>query len=276
MEASSREKRKVLEIYIILLPKTSTKSLETNLNNQLMVSKYHKLLQKLIPKMSSLKFMFLLRLLVGNYYTVSKSKLCCILIRLYCLTIGSTCSICYFYRYCIENGFRVSLNRPFVFAGVDYALNVVFSLILADKHIFKYWNAMKTTDRVMGFKKVPLMTKFGYISFVTILLVRFLTAIVQGYIRSYDLRFFNTLFILLSTDLNHIVFIITFSILHSRMRLLRLCLEKVQVPVNIVEQNTITVSIYQTKKSLYNYDNLLDNMLITDKQLQYQVNINGC
>ncbi|XP_075984936.1 uncharacterized protein LOC142982359 [Anticarsia gemmatalis] len=78
---------------------------------------------------------------------------------------------------------------------------------------------------------------------------------------------------LLAINFNNIVVLIMFSFLQSRLKLLRTVLERNVVPVNSVGSSNVGGNIKTTRKCLYNYDRLLDNILIVDKELQYPIDI---
>ncbi|XP_063897019.1 uncharacterized protein LOC135118571 [Helicoverpa armigera] len=57
--------------------------------------------------------------------------------------------------------------------------------------------------------------------------------------------------------------------IERRMQCLRLFLERNHVPINIVGRNEIALSIKNVRKSLFYYNNLLDEFTTVDKHLQY-------
>ncbi|XP_075984935.1 uncharacterized protein LOC142982358 [Anticarsia gemmatalis] len=143
------------------------------------------------------------------------------------------------------------------------AINMPFG----QQNLLKYWSAMKTCDTIMGFKKIPLIPYYAPI-FVSIAVS--IASIVMTFSPPLTLTlFFFRFFAFLSMDFNYLYIIIVFAILHYRLKLLRQFLEKNSIPVIITRNCKVSNSVRNVRKSLYNYNRLLDNLLIVDSQLQY-------
>lgn len=76
----------------------------------------------------------------------------------------------------------------------------------------------------------------------------------------------------LALDLSQIKFMIMFFIMHSRMKQLRIFLESDNVSINFTGRNEVACSIRRIRKTLHNYDNLLDIMRCHGNKLQLVVN----
>ncbi|KAH9643968.1 hypothetical protein HF086_004229 [Spodoptera exigua] len=71
------------------------------------------------------------------------------------------------------------------------------------------------------------------------------------------------------TDLNFSINILVLSLLHNRMKNLRVALELNSVPINITGRNEVEVCVKNIRKSLRYYNHLLNIFERLDKQLHY-------
>lgn len=215
---------------------------------------------------SPLRVILLIRLLFGSYINVSKSKLVRCLIRLYCICICLVISTLYIFSHF---GHNISHSHHFVY--MEYICNFIIYFIFADEHFFKYCSAIKISDKIIGFKNISLFTNYMYLIIFVAILTRLSIAIIRTTFDVSIVESYSNNFVLFSLDLNHITIIIIFSILHSRVKLLRKFLERNVIPVYITRKNEVMINIKRVRKSLYNYNNLLDHMEFIDTQMQYLV-----
>lgn len=217
---------------------------------------------KPIEGLYTLKAIYLFRIMFGNYYIVSSSKLICLAIRLYCI-----CVISLTFYILVE---QIST----IFILLEYVLNIIISWTYNEQFLLRYFTAVKTCDAIMGYKNIPIVPNYFYFIVYAIVILRTTNNIVGCIIGKtvswahYFLRFG----ILLNADLSYLSPIIIFSMLHYRFMLLKqFCEKNLIISVNISRNENIIGSIRNIKKSLYNYNHLLDNILNVNRQMQYMV-----
>ena len=213
-----------------------------------------------------IKLIILCQVLLGRYFNLGQSKLRCFFIKLYCICFSLTISTLLY--------FRVDSIYTFVtFVYIEYMCIVVIALFNTDDYFFNFYNSIRINDRIIGFKKISLFTKYLSAIIITTAILRLFLTVMRYLSTPND--YFDTLvsmvLMLVCIDLSHIFVVIIFSILHVRIKILRSFLEKNDIPIIIIGRNEVDISIKNIRKSLYYYDNLLDNMELVDHQVQYQV-----
>lgn len=234
-----------------------------------MISKLKKFVNKIEPSndLWLLKIIAILRLFFGFFTNIYKSKPLSYVIKLYCITV-STALNAFYYTYFIRS------NRSYFFVFLEYTITVIVYLVFADEKFWNYCSAIKTSDKIMSFKKIPLIPSYVHLIIFINALMRVFIAVIRSIHNSGNVYVFCSItLVVTSLDLNQITIIIIFSIMQSRIKQLKMFLNKISVPINIAGKNEVAVSIKNIRKSLYNYNNLLDNMTYVDKQLKYLVNI---
>ncbi|PZC70767.1 hypothetical protein B5X24_HaOG200953 [Helicoverpa armigera] len=214
-----------------------------------------------------LQIIAFLRLFYGNYVTISESRAICYLVKLYCIGVCSFIALFGFYAITQLYSFTI-----ISFTLIDYFMTALIFVVFSDQPILHFFSGVQTQDRIIGFKKMSYINKYMYfILFCTsfMRLAFFIHRIITSY-RS-NLEFILVVYILTATDLNYLLLIIIFSVLHNRMNRLRLFLESNSIPINITGQNRIAISIQNVKKGLIYYDRLLDSLQSLDKILQCQL-----
>lgn len=227
---------------------------------------------KFLGKFSIIKTIFLSRLMFGNYFKISESKIVCILIRLYCICIIAFINYFYIKDYA-RNGYRLDYSKPYVYVHSEYISNIVSSFIFRENYIFEYYASIKIGDSLMGFKKISIVPKSFYFIIVLFALNRFsLTMVMLLYATSDKIFFACRCLTIISLDLNNMVFIAIFSLLHSRVKLLRKNFEGFFTPVTVRGCNEVTFN-KKIKKCLYYYNYLMDNIFKVQEYFQYTVNV---
>lgn len=217
------------------------------------------MMRKFFAKIYSLHFLFLLRLMFGNYCNISKSNRIQYIVRLYCICVTAIPSMIYF---------NIQVNY-YSCAIVEYTCHSIISFFVSEAPFFEFYTNIKTGDSLMGFKNIPIPLYIHFVIF-GVVLARVSTAVMRLYMGVPSI--FTFMCVLVSTtamDLNQIVIAIVFAVLHKRMQMLRVCLEKQDLILTYRNDTLHTVVKIKTiRKILYNYDMLLNNMLILDLQLQ--------
>lgn len=208
--------------------------------------------------------LLILQVLTGRYFRLSQSKYICFFTKLYCVLLCfATNSAFIFY-----NQFTLKLAS---FVTIQYNSNVVINLIDSDDAFFTYCSSVRTIDRIMGFK-IPLFSNNIYKLLFFIFLWRLIIFVSQFTVVIERLIDIVNMFIqLLAVDLCFLYICLLFSIVHCRMRFLRFHLENVFISVNVVGRSGVSSSVEKIRKSLYYYNNLLDNMQYINKHLQHVV-----
>ncbi|PZC80219.1 hypothetical protein B5X24_HaOG200965 [Helicoverpa armigera] len=211
------------------------------------------------------------RAFLGCYKKISESKLICFLFRIYCIFISFTL-VAYYFRDNIDTG-----SSSHMLVIIEYIIIVIFHMFTGDTYMRTFVNAIKMNDRIMGFKGIPTFTKYVYL----LMFLGTVSKTVAGSFRyMYSLatllRCLTIGAILVSVDFNQLTIIISFSMLHYRMKVLRRFIDSNSVPVNITGRDKVAISIRNTKMSLFYYNNLLDSLQLINKELQFLVKNKFC
>ncbi|PZC70768.1 hypothetical protein B5X24_HaOG200954 [Helicoverpa armigera] len=230
-------------------------------------SSFFKSFQKCMGPLYFYKVLILLQVLLGRYFSLSKSKLTRFFTKLYCV---------FMYIHMIYKWNDVVLvSHKFVlppFIMSEYTGYFVISIILSEDYFFNFCDNLLTNDRVMGFKNIPHVPPnvIGFMLITVISRVAFvLTRHFTVSLPSVHLIYVTVL--LISLDLSHIYTCVIFCMIQLRMKVLRCFLENIHIPINIVSGNEVEMSIKNVRKSLYYYNNLLDSMAAIDKHTQCMV-----
>ena len=222
---------------------------------------------KCLPSDWALGSIGLFRLFLGNYANVSESRPIIYLIKLYCIFFSSSIVGIYFSEV-FEND---ALYIYFV-SIIEYVLSTIIFFIYGNKAYKDYISAIRSHDRIMGFKYTSMFTNYLHL----IIFFNSLTRIVYGLIHAIlklttIYGYFSIFFIVISLDLNSYTIIFMFSIIQNRINHLRKFLASNSVPINIVGKDDVAHSIRNVRKSLLYYNNLLDAFQNINEQLQYLV-----
>ena len=205
------------------------------------------------------------QILFGNYCGISDSTPVCFLLRGYCIVI--VFSIIFFHVY------NYGSNWLIVCLIFEYAFNAVFFFITGQEYIFRYYNAIRTCDTVMGFKNIPLIRWHTVVCLLIVVFHSFFTVYVG---RGFAIAYIPTIILLFMTDSNRFMASIYYSSILIRVKLLRKTLEYNFVPVNIIRKDEVDKTVRSIRKGLCYYNNLMDTVRCFDTQMQCVVSVNIC
>lgn len=210
-------------------------------------------------KTALILFVPALRLLLGCYIKISDSKYVCFFLKIYCVIfpIGLT----FLEFYCID---RYAIGH---IAIIEYLISVVFSLITAQDYLITFSKHLKTSDAIIGFKKLPLIK----LDFLLPILVTFFVKSVLLSGRLKEGRKLLIVGLVGITDTNPIIISLILSSLYTRMVKIRERFDSNFVPINIVGKEQVSKNVRVVKKCLGYYNNLLDGMNRIDRTLQFLV-----
>ncbi|KAF9813855.1 hypothetical protein SFRURICE_008010 [Spodoptera frugiperda] len=154
-------------------------------------------------------------------------------------------------------------------AIIEYLISVVFSLITAQDYLITFSKHLKTSDAIIGFKKLPLIK----LDFLLPILVTFFVKSVLLSRRLKEGRKLLIVGLVGITDTNPIIISLILSSLYTRMVKIRERFDSNFVPINIVGKEQVKRNVRVVRKCLGYYNNLLDGMNRIDRTLQFLVSI---
>ncbi|PZC80540.1 hypothetical protein B5X24_HaOG200945 [Helicoverpa armigera] len=199
---------------------------------------------------------------------ITESKTICYFMKLYCICFSAVV---------IANFYFIEVHEKNIYSLifvsiVEYALISSLSLIYGFNLFLNFFTAIKTNDRIIGFERMSLITRYSYLIIFVNSVMRYVITVSFGstYIHSLLEHFFVFL-AAIALDLYYVTIIILFALIQNRMKCLRLFLASNSVPICITARNNVANSIRNVRKSLVYYNNLLDYLEGLGQQLQYMV-----
>lgn len=214
-----------------------------------------------------LKILMLFRLVFGNYFRLSSNRYINFLVKSYCSTFTILLSV--------MCGKRLKNDSPYMLSLTEYILNKILNYATSEGYIFKYCNSIKTCDKIMGFKKLPIITIDVFIAIIITVITRTAITIYFGFLFPFD-KYQVVLYvgcIVFSNDLNSLTIMNVFGLLNNRMNLLRKSLEAMTVPINIIGKNEVAPKVRLVRNAFRYYSNLLDNLDSVNHCVQYSVSL---
>ncbi|KAF9813859.1 hypothetical protein SFRURICE_008014 [Spodoptera frugiperda] len=212
-----------------------------------------------------LKKTSIIRLIVGFYSNITKSRPINYLLRFYCIILNFTVLTIYFYNFKPRTG-------VYIFSVIQYACTNFVYVKYGDYLFFEFINGIKTIDRIIGFK--ASVNSFVWLIITINGLIRIIVTIIHSTMRLDSVvKFLAVLIGVIALDLNFSIHVLVFLLLHNRMKRLRIYLESNSVPVNITGRDQVEICVKNIRQSLNYYSSLLNIFGHMDKQLQFLVTI---
>lgn len=206
--------------------------------------------------------------MIGNYITVTESKLINCLLRIYCVSVFI--SVIHGYIQYIYTTITFSLT----FHIVEYVTIFVAQFINGENCLKIFITTLQTYDRIKGYSKIPLFDYNTWIIIAFILIFRITGFILRLGSNTIDkVEICEMTLMLLSMDLNLLTISVVYMICYGRLKLLRKSMERNDVGINIAMGDSVAETIRNIKTNVLYYCHLLDSVQKIDKHLQLLVNI---
>lgn len=158
-----------------------------------------------------LKIMAITRLVLGHYSNISGLKSISNLLKFYCILVCFSFSLVYFWDVCNK--------RLMSFHSISIFENIFISIIYfyhGDQLFTKFFSAIETNDRIVGFKNISLIPSYVYDILTFNVLMRIVNCLsyAAAGLRSY-ITFYNMNFVLFALSINHLTIIVIFSVMQN-------------------------------------------------------------
>lgn len=220
--------------------------------------------------MLDINIVMALNILFSQYLNVSRSKVVCALLRLYCIfsliyaTFYSIVYICFLYQ---NDPKGVSYN---MLITIQFIFWTMASLTSSENYISTYTRAIFSCDSFMGYTKLVIQTKYMFtftmLCIFLSLLSLFFDAFVSQFWTSWFAKTGSTVLNLLSQwfinqslELPLLRLFVVVGLLQNRLMKLRKALEKdITVSEGINGENYTEIKMNVVRKCIITYKSLLD------------------